>query len=310
MGKWKGNDYSDVDVISLFDSESIDYKSQGKNISAGWIGVDCPFCGEQNYHCGVNLDTKRYSCWVCSQKGTLVKIFAILLKLNYGQANSIIDNFRGFYYEAPIRELSEEVVMPSNLSSLTKIGINYLTNRGFDAAEIEKKYRLQESNMFSTLTVKDATWDFRWRIIIPIIMDHEIITYTGRDFTGKQDPRYRNAPIEAGTMLTSECLYNIDSVTDRILLVEGPTDVWKLGSEAVATLGVKFSHSQINRILKKNLKKIVILFDSGAENAARLLADALNPYVLDLKVYIVDGEDPGSMDFNEAHKLKYDLLGT
>lgn len=308
MSKWTANDYSDVDVLSLFDAEAIDYKSQGKNISAGWIGVSCPFCGEQNYHCGVNLDSKRYSCWVCSQTGTLVKIIGVLLKLTYGQANSVIDEFRGFHYEAPVRELSEEVIMPSHLSDLTKIGKKYLTDRGFNAMEIAEKYHLQESNMFSKLTVKDNIWDFRWRIIIPIIMDREIITYTGRDFTNQQDPRYRNAPIEAGTMLTSECLYNIDTVDDKILLVEGPTDVWKLGGEAVATLGVKFSHAQINRILKKNLKKVVILFDSGAEGAATLLAEALNPYVLDLKVFIVDGEDPGSMDINKAHKLKYDLL--
>ncbi len=162
--------------------------------------------------------------------------------------------------------------------------------------------------MYSYLKVNDMSWDFRWRIIIPIIMDREIVTYTGRDFTNNQDPRYRNAPIEAGTILTSECVYNLDSVTDRALIVEGPTDVWKLGEEAIATLGVKFSHAQINRILKKKLKKVVILFDSGAEGAARLLADALNPYIEDLKVYIVNDLDPGSMDYIEAHKMKYDLL--
>jgi len=139
-------------------------------------------------------------------------------------------------------------------------------------------------------------------------MDREIVTYTGRDFTNDQDPRYRNAPIEAGTILTSECVYNIDSITDRALIVEGATDVWKLGDEAIATLGVKFSHSQINRILKKNLKKAVILFDSGAEAAAKILANAINPYIEDLKVFIVEDMDPGSMNYIEAHKLKYDLL--
>lgn len=309
MGKWSGNDYSDVDVESLFLSEGVDFKSSGKNISAGWIGVDCPFCGESNYHCGVNLDSKRYSCWVCSQSGTIVKLIGVLLKINYGQSNRIIDDYRGFHYEMPVRELSEEVVMPSHIHPLSDVGRRYLFVRGFNALEIAEKYHLQETSMFSYLKVKEQVWDFRWRIIIPIIMDREIVTYTGRDFTQKQDPRYRNAPIEAGTILTSECVYNIDSVTDRALILEGPTDVWKMGNESIATLGVKFSHAQINRILKKNLKKCVILFDSGAEGAAKLLADALGPYIPDLSVFIVDGADPGSMDINEAHKLKYDLLG-
>ncbi len=309
MAKWSGNDYSDVDIESLFLKEGIDFRSSGKNISAGWIGVNCPFCGELNNHCGVNLDSKRYSCWVCSQSGTIVKLIGVLLKINYGQANRIIDDYRGFHYEMPIRELSPEVIMPSHLTNLSSIGKTYLENRGFDANEIVKKYQVQETNMFSYLKVKNQNWDFRWRIIIPIIMDREIVTYTGRDFTQKQDPRYRNAPIEAGTILTSECVYNIDSVIDRALIVEGPTDVWKMGNETIATLGVKFSHAQINRILKKNLKSCAILFDSGAEGAAKLLANALGPYIPNLKVYILDGTDPGSLDSNEAHKMKYDLLG-
>lgn len=310
MARWSGNDYSDVDVESLFIKEGIDYRSGGKNISAGWLGVNCPFCGEQNNHCGVNLDSKRYSCWVCSQSGTIVKLVGVLLRIDYGKANRIIDDYRGFHYEAPVRELSPEVIMPSNLSKLSDIGRRYLKVRGFNSLETADKYQLQETGMFSYLKVKEQSWDFRWRIIIPIIMDREIVTYTGRDFTNKQDPRYRNAPIEAGTILTSECVYNIDTVTDRALILEGPTDVWKMGNETIATLGVKFSHAQINRILKKNLKKCVILFDSGAEESARLLADALNPYIENLGVFIMeDGNDPGSLDFNAAHKLKYDLLG-
>jgi DNA primase len=272
--------------------------------------VNCPFCGEDNYHCGVNLDSKRYSCWVCSLSGTVVKLVGVILKINYGQANRIIDEYRGHYYEAPVRKLSAEVIMPSHISDLTSKGIDYLTNRGFDPNVLVTKYGLKETNMFSKLTVEEQTWNFKCRIIIPIIMDHEIITYTGRDWTDQQDPRYRNAPIEAGTMLTSECVYNIDTVTDRILIVEGPTDVWKLGEESVATLGVKFSHAQINRIIKRKLKKAVLLFDAGAEGSVRILADVLGPYIPDLKVFIVEDQDPGSMNIIEAHKLKYDLLAS
>lgn len=309
MSKWKGNDYSDVDVQSLFITEGIDFRTSGKNISRGWIGVNCPFCGEQNHHCGVNLDTKRYSCWVCSQTGTLVKLVGVLLKVNYGKANRVIDDYRGFYFEAPVRELSEEIILPTHLSDLTKVGRSYLENRGFDPDEIVRKYKIKESNLFSKIKLEERVWNFKCRIYIPIIMNREIVTYTGRDWTGKQDPRYRNAPIEVSTMETSECVYNIDSVTDRILIVEGPTDVWKLGDEAVATLGVKFSHAQIATILKKNIKKAVILFDSAAEQSAALLADALNPFIEDLSVFTFIENDPGSMDTVEAHKLKFDLLG-
>lgn len=308
MSRWAGNDYSDVDIQSLFTTEGIDYRTAGKNISRGWVGVNCPFCGEQNNHCGVNLDTKRYSCWVCSQSGTLVKLVAVYLNLDYKQANIIIDDYRGFRYDAPVRELSEQIILPTHITSLTKQGRKYLFERGFDPDYIIDKYKVRESNLFSRIVKGEVSWDFKCRIYIPIIMDREIKTYTGRDWTGKQDPRYRNAPLEVSTMETSECVYNIDTVVDRALIVEGPTDVWKLGDEAIATLGVKFSHAQINRILKKNLKKAVILFDSSAEQAASLLADTLCPFIQDLSVYTLKDQDPGSMSFVDAHKLKYDLL--
>ena len=308
MAKWEGNDYSDVDVEGLFTAESIDYKTSGKNISAGWIGTNCPFCGEQNYHCGVNLDSKRYSCWVCSASGTILKLVAVKIKTTYAVGNKIIDKHRGFRYEAPVRTLSPEVILPSHLSPLGKQGRTYLENRGFNADEIEEKYLLQQSNIFSNLKIDNHVWDFKCRIFIPVIIDHEIVTYTGRDWTDQQDPKYQNAPIEAGTILTSECVYNIDSVVDKALIVEGPTDVWKLGDEAIATLGVKFSHAQIKRIIDKRPKVTAILFDQAAEQSAGLLASALNPFLRNLSVYIVEEQDPGSMNMVDAHKLKYDLL--
>ena len=310
MAKWQGTDYDDVDIESLLNSEGIPYKSSGKNISAGWIGVNCPFCGEQSYHCGINLDSKRYSCWVCTQAGTLAKYVGVAVNCGYREANLIISDFRGFHYTAPVRSLSSNVVFPTRMTPLSCRGKKYLEKRGFNPEFLEEVYRLKETQNDSELVIEGMKWKFKNRIIIPFIVNREIVSYTGRDWTGRSDPRYQNAPLEAGTVLTSECLYNIDSIKDRALIVEGATDVWKLGKESIATLGVKFSHAQINSIVRKNLKKVVILFDSGATAQSILLAEALGPYIEDISVYsMTNGMDPGSLDFIEAHKLKMDLLG-
>lgn len=301
-------DYSDVDAKSLFIAEGIPFKEGGKNVSAGWVGVCCPFCGEQNFHLGVNLETKRYSCWVCTETGTLLKLVSVILGIPYSKAHDVLKPFRGHRYEAPIRELAPEIIYPTNVRALSSKGHEYLRKRGFDSEELEKKYHLQETNVLSELRLPDHTQPFKCRIIIPIIMDREIVSYTGRDWTGKQDPRYQNAPLEASTLHTSECLYNLDTVRDRALIVEGPADVWKLGDETIGTLGVKFSHGQINRIIQKNLKRAVILFDDGAEAAAKSLYYTLAPFITDLKVYTTIDIDPGEMNPIEAKKLKYDLL--
>lgn len=310
MAKWEGSDYSDIDVQTMFLDENIPFRTRGKNISAGWIGVNCPFCGEQNNHCGVNLDSKRYSCWVCSETGTILKLIAVILNITYAEAHRVLDNYRGFYYEAPVRELSDKVIYPSNMTELSDYGLDYLESRGFDPFFIEEQYRLKETRGNSVLKIKDMEWRFKCRIIIPIIMNREVVSYTGRDWTGKQDPRYQNAPLEAGIIPMTECVYNIDSIKDRALIVEGATDVWKLGPGSMATLGVKFSHEQIRRIVNLNLKKAAILFDAGAMAQAKLLAEALGPFIPDLKAYFMEDDlDPGKLDSLEARKLRMDLIG-
>ena len=55
------------DIIAYLENRNIPYKSCGKNVSEGWIGIHCPFpfCSDPSTHLGINLSSKAVNCWIC-----------------------------------------------------------------------------------------------------------------------------------------------------------------------------------------------------------------------------------------------------
>lgn len=306
--KFKPGDYSDVDIESFLDHHGIDFRTSGENIGQDWIGICCPWCTDSLYHCGINLSTKVVTCWICGESGTCLKLVSTLLNCNWREAREALKPFGGHFREIKEQILADKVIFPTRVGGLTANGIKYLTDREFDPNEIIEKYGVGETGILSKLEVGTKTWDFRNRIIIPIIMDHQIISYTGRDWTDQSSTRYKNAPSEAGVLPMTNCLYNIDRARQKVLLVEGPSDVWRMGDNSVATMGVKTTSEQIQRIISKKFKKAVILFDDGAAKPALKLANTLNPFIDSVSVFTLTDNDPGGLSVTEASKLKFQLM--
>jgi len=49
-----------------------------------------------------------------------------------------------------------------------------------------------------------------------------------------------------------------------VIIVEGITDVWRLGDGAVATFTKNFTREQILLLKKKNIKEAFVFYDSDA----------------------------------------------
>ena len=56
------------DIVAYLDEKGIEYVTEGKNVSAGWIGLQCPYCSDQSNHLGVCLDGKGFSCFRCGER--------------------------------------------------------------------------------------------------------------------------------------------------------------------------------------------------------------------------------------------------
>lgn len=309
MRKYKTGAYEDIDIESFLDFHNIEYKTSGKNVGQDWISICCPFCGENRFHCGINLNSKVASCWVCGESVTCLGLVASLLNCDWRTAKSALSTFGGHYQEIREPVFAKEVIYPTRLTEITANGRKYLANRGFDPKEIIKKYKIMESGILSKLEIGEKSWDFKNRIVIPIIMDRQEVSYTARDWTGLSGTRYKNAPSAAGSSPMAECLYNIDNAKQKVILVEGPSDVWRIGGSSIATMGVKTTSEQIQRIVAKKFKKLVILFDEGASKPATKLANILTPFINEVTVFTLTDSDPGGLTIEEATKLRFQLIG-
>lgn len=294
-------DYSNFDIIKYLDDRNINYYTHGKNISKGWVGAACPFCGDSSTHLGIHLQSKAVTCFRCG-KHSLFKYIQELEGIPKGKVFQILEQFQDreySYLDNKKRETTEgEVQLPKG-SSKNFAGIfqNYILSRNFIPEEVIKQFDLYCCHLIG---------DFKFRIIAPIYQDFELLSYTGRDVSGKSNLRYMNAPLEESKKPVKECVYNLDTVKDKAIIVEGVTDVWRLGNECVATFGTQYTKAQV--ALLSRLKKAFILYDSDASVQAEKLGNDLSSTVDSVEVLTLSHGDPADMSDTEALLLKKKLF--
>ena len=286
------------DVVAFCRDRKVPYRIKGANVGAGWVGVNCPFCADDNFHAGIRENA--YTCWKCGMH-SLVSFIKESLDISVGEAYKILDEYDdNSLFKRKIERteaLASSIILPGSLDN--PVAKRYLEKRNFDPAYLEQKYGIRYTNMVG---------DYKFRIIIPIYKDKRIVSFTGRDYTGKQEPRYKNLSIEKSVHNPKHLLYNQDNVkynAQTIGVCEGPFDVMRLGDGFVATLGTKVTEEQI-RLLAK-YKNVYVLFDpeKQAQERAKNLAERVA--IFGSKVYIIDtelGHDPGDMIEKEVKEIR------
>ncbi len=310
MAKYK--DYSDIDILAILDEYDIDYKESGKNIGQGWYATEtCPFCDGIGYHLGIHKSSKNYSCFICGAKGGLPKLLKTLLGISSIELSELLKKYGGNYVEEKEIQQSSKVILPSHLTDLNLNARNYLENRGFQIAHLTKKYSLKMTGLFSKITIDGFDYEYKHRIFLPIYKNKQLVSFSGRDYTGASTTRYKHAPIQGCITPAASCLYNVDNVTKKqVILVEGPIDAWKMGDNSIATMGVQTTPVQIQELVNLNLEKLVILFDQGADDQANKLAQTLSPFINKIQVSTLFVGDPGDLSLTDAVKLKHYLINS
>lgn len=289
------------DIKSYLEQKQVQYWEGGKNVSRGWININCLFCNDPSNHLGINLEEQYCSCWQCGQAGPLNLIVQRLENdCSLAQANTIMSKFPIILEEYEEEEVNKPVgsILPSEaMPFLHNIHQEYLEGRGFIPSELIRDYKLH-----SCYTL--GKWKFR--IIAPIFLGGEIVSFQALDVTGKAKLKYKLCPNDKAVIPARHLLYNIDSVQSRVIIVEGITDVWRIGPGSVATFGIEFSREQIDLLRNRNLKSALVVFD-GEEKAiqkAYKLAGNLF-FIPDVEVIeLEDGKDPDSLDEEEIKELK------
>ena len=183
--------------------------------------------------------------------------------------------------------------------------IRYLAGRGFDPYAIGREWLVQYCPSDANGCVAD-------RIIFPLVLGGKLLGWQARYIgTPPSDniPRYFTAP---GTP-RNRLLYNYDRARDFpfAVLVEGPTDAWRLGRRAVALLGSTMSHHQIALAREAwGATGIALMLDQDFAAKPALRPGRQAPYGVlcerlisegrfawgVLEVPLPPGTDPGAMD--------------
>lgn len=301
---------TELDLEFFFERESLPHKI-GRGVSGMQINAKhCPACGDARWRVYLNLETGLGNCFVCNEKFNKPKF----LHLHFGHGDNEWGETKRVAAEIlreqgwrPRRTVTAyveqgDVVLPYSHELPLETGENllYLEQRGVDG-ELAKYFHLRWCEFgfwsFTDEDDKKAIQRFDNRVIIPVYdLDGKLMTFQGRDLTGKSDRKYLFPKMLPGT---GRFLFNGQNVmmTKEVLVGEGAFDVIAqkraLDEEValrhvvpIGTFGKHLSYGapdgndQLGRFLKlkgMGVERVTIMWDGeekalvSALNAAKLL---------------------------------------
>ena len=283
-------------TIQYTEHHNIEVRTTGQNCQEGWIQICCPFCIDNNFHLGYNMVDNYFNCWICGHHS----IYDVIRKLipredpkkiirEYGTRTIGIKKKKEVYDNTIIN------VPGSEMKGIHK---KYLRKRSFNPEDLEKKYGLLGT---------DHLGDYKFRIVAPIYFKDQIVSYQGRDVTGKQEQRYKACEKKNEIIHHKHILYNIDNCKNNfVVVVEGITNNWRLGDDSCGTFGKGYTKQQLYLLSK--FKKVFVFFDpdeGGVDGSEKLCRDL---DCVGVKTFNVTGEtDPAEMDQDSADKFMNEL---
>lgn len=298
-----------MDIQRLLIDHNIPFATEGQHSTEGWVNVHCPFCaGSREFHLGLNEDGRAAHCWRCGSH-PIIDALSHILELPPSRVRSLLQEYR---INITRKRVEPKVAIfplkfPSPNSRLTSYYKRYLERRNFDPRELEAEWEIRQTGPVSTL---DGI-PYSHRILIPIRWNGEVVTFQARDITEKSPQKYLACPKRREKIHHKDILYGKQEAWRNprgIIVVEGVTDVWRLGRYAAATFGIKFKMEQVLQLSKVN-DRFFIIFDEEpqAQKQAKELATKLKALGKQAYIQKIDG-DPGEMKPEDAKHLVKELL--
>lgn len=256
------------------------------NSPGEYYAVDCPFCNDArgrlwiNHRWGVfDPQTKTCNRWLahCYNENCLSE------EANRRQLCDWIAGAGGFGLSALITAAVESpgapqapIPLPDDFVRIDQLGSNhpsvqYLASRSFDAKGLAADWNIGYSRLA-------CRWSRTGRLVIPVYRgtgaSAELYGWQARAIEAGDDPKYYTAQ----GMKKSQILYGLHRChgTGPVVICEGPTDVWRVGPNAVALLGKSISAEQVS-LIHQHLagRALVLLLDGDAHEDALQIRDRL-----------------------------------
>lgn len=292
------------DIPKFLEDMRVPVVTKGSTVTRGWIGVNCPYCGDDHFHMGYNSKNRIFSCFRCGVK-PFMKTLVLLTGKSRQEIDAALPNYFIFEQESQKKDARpKELCLPREFNRISRRHKDYLTSRRFDWRVLE--------DIWGILGTEDEG-EYANRIVIPIFYKRKMVSFTCRDITGQSKIKSMICPRHEEVIPSRNLLHGWDLVKgNSVIVTEGPFDTFRFGPGAVDTQGIQFTDSQIE--LLGAFKNIFICFDSilndngreterKAQEQAEKLADSLS---INSNVWIIDQfkKDPADMSDRQIRRIK------
>lgn len=251
------------------------------------------------------MGTGYMNCWKCGPMKVVVFI-ALVAGISEDEAGRLLYEYRD---GKKIRETKKEIIRgkrlhpPIDLGPLRTVHKEYLRERNFNPKALARDWNIQGTGPL-------AGKDWRWRVVFEIAnATGKVVGYGGRAI---YETKKRYMMSKDGDCLESphSFLYGIERVPKhgKVIVVEGPTGVWRLGAGSVATLGSTWRPEQAWRLRRYAERYIMFDPEPLAQEHAQRLADWLALFPGHTEIIEVDRQ-PGELTNRAARRIKKVLLG-
>jgi DNA primase len=298
--------------------------------SGNEITGQCPRCGRYGGFYA-NVVSGKFTCFKCDWKGrSIIGLVAELESCDWAQAQIYV--FRHaveFRRREDMTSLAERIaaLRPHAVKEEPEPPVNFeLPRDGFRSCYDARRKSWKLPRYLKERCIKSATarqWGLgfcrqlylefpnrekpffiRDRLFIPIVCPAGR-SWTARDMTGTQEPKYLNPPGADHRRLLIG--WNHARLTGDLVIVEGPLDVIKLWQYELAALGLggkELHDEQLAQLMTLSSETVVTVMLDPEELKARL-AVAKRLSVHFKNVYLAElplGIDPGAATRSQAYK--------
>lgn len=297
-----------MNFVKLFNDYNVEYDTR---VNKGWTNVTCQFCDDKTFNGGFNNAGDYYHCWKCGGHN-FKQALARTVNIPFNEVDTLIEQYAG--RNSVLNTLNKKQAKATKLTlptdTFTPAERKYLKERNFSPKLLHEKYKIVGGGI---------TGSWKYRIIIPLVLNGKIVSWTARTILSKQQqqklkiPRYKNLSIEQSVVDPKSVLYNLDHCEDKIaVLTEGAFDVIRMGDGFFCSFGTELTQSQISMI-KQRFEKVFIMFDNEEEAQAKARKFGLQIASIGVEVELVDcygdfnKNDAGELNEKEVQIIRHEL---
>lgn len=294
-----------IDMQRLLHDHSIPVG--GKLSIPDWLNIRCPFCNDRSNHLGWNISEQYWNCYRCGAH-RINETISELLNISETEAWKLCKQYdmrpgAALGKQKPDIIKPTKCIVPGNPIKHSK-AVNghalYLESRGYDAYTLADLWQLHGTGHLATGTNK-------FRVVCPIYHNGKIVSWQGRDITGKSPLRWKSCPAIFELRAHKHCLGGEQLIPrNSVAIVEGFTDAWRLGPGAVCTFGTDYLLEQC-ALLRVYKRRFIVLDsenkDPNAATQADKLANILSAFPGETIIIELDNGDPGDLPQAEANYL-------